>query len=409
MLTLNLKADLNKTFSQFLNDSTTNITLKSLDEWLEIVGLAPWMSRVTTFVLPFINFLGVVGCSLSLWIFLRKKFVDSIFFYYRLLCAIYILHLLHNIPACVLLSPRYFPNANTWSIAAFKTYYAFTTIFLFHYGDVLQMAILLARMKIYSPFVKKHFKATPLTISVSLFVTCLLIDTPLVFAFKIIPHGDYYYQTDLSQKKNATFYYYGGSDFSETKFGKVLLGFFGLFVNFFGSLVAGVTLNIVSYLKYKQYVNERKRKDEEIQMKSMTTESNIQPCTSNSLQFSSDRQKKQLKNFTQKELNELKAEKNMFHMIITLSLISIVSRAILISCNLYGLFFFSLSTIWALVVLDYFIYALVPSVSIFIFIAFNKMFRKEFTTIFGLHRKRTSEVKSPQTSSSNVGKRIWHN
>jgi hypothetical protein len=404
MLRLNLIADLNKTF-RHLNDSATNITLRSLEEWLEIVGLAPWMSKVTTFVLPVINFLGIFGCTLSLWIFFRKKFVDSIFFYYRLLCAINMLHLLHNIPACVLLSPRYFPDANTWYIAAFKTYYAFTTIFLFHYGDVLQMAILLARMKIYSPFVKKHFKETPLRISISLFVTCLLIDSPLAFAFKIKPYGDYYYQTDLSQQKNATFYYYGGSEFSETKFGKVLLGFFGLFVNMFGSLVAGVTLNIVSYLKYKQYVNERKRKDEEIQMKSMISESNIQSCTGNCLQSNSDRQK-QLKNFTQKEINELKAENNMFHMIITLSLISIVSRIILISCNLYGLFFFSLSSIWALVVLDYFIYALVPSVSIFIFIAFNKMFRNEFTTIFGTKRKRIIEVRSPQTSSSNVRKRI---
>ena len=184
-----------------------------------------------------------------------------------------------------------------------------------------------------------------------------------------------------------------------------MLFFFGLFINFFGSLVAGVTLNIVSYLKYKQYVNERKRKDEEIQMKSMTPQSNIQPCTSNSLQFNPDRQK-QLKNFTQKELNELKAENNMFHMIITFCLISIVSRVILIFGNLYAVFFFSLSNIWAIVVLDYFIYALVPSVSIFIFIAFNKMFRKEFKTILGLDKKKTDmTVSPPHSSSSNSGKR----
>ena len=95
-------------------------------------------------------------------------------------------------------------------------------------------------------------------------------------------------------------------------------------------------------------------------------------------------------------------------MIITLSLISIVSRIILIIGNLYAIFFFSASNILALVivVLDYFIYALVPSVSIFIFIAFNKMFRKEFKIIFAMDKKKTvAIVSTPQSSSSNNGKR----
>ena len=217
----------NSTYTNNLNDSKENVSLESLEEKLQSVGLVPWMSVTTTFVLPVINFLGVVGCSISFWIFFSKKFVDSIFFYYRLLCVINIINLLHNIPACVLFSPRYFPNANTWSIAAFKIYYAFAIIFLFHYSDVLQMGILLARMKIYSPFVKKHFKATPRQISLAFFLTCVLINTPIIFAFKIISYGDYYYyynNTSFNQQKNATFYYYGASEFNESKLGKILLG-----------------------------------------------------------------------------------------------------------------------------------------------------------------------------------------
>ena len=362
------------------------------------------MSVTTTFVLPFINFLGVVGCSLSLWIFLRKKFVDSVFFYYRLLCAINTVYLLHNIPACVFFSPRYFPNANTWSIAAFKIYYACITNLLFHFGDVLQMAILLARMKIYSPFVKKHFKATPRQISLALFLTCVLINIPLVFAFKVVSYGDFYYynNTSFNQQKNSTLYYYGASEFNESKLGKILLGFLGLFVNLFGSLVAGVTLNIVSYLEYKRYVKERELKDEEIKIRSMTLS---EPFTNSGVRNIVEQQK-QLKKLTQKELNELKAEKNMFHMIITLSLISIVSRVILIIGNLYALFFKSFSTTtWTLVVLDYFIYALVPTVSIFIFIAFNKIFRKEFKNMFVFSRIKSGGIVSLLTSSSNGEKR----
>jgi hypothetical protein len=348
--------------------------------------------------LPVINFLGIVGCSLSLWIFFRKKFVDSIFFYYRLLCAINMLHLLHNIPACILFSPRYFPNANTRSIAAFKIYYAFAIIFLFHYGDVLQMAILLARMKIYSPFVKKHFKASPRQISLAFFLTCVLINAPIIFAFKIISYGDYYYyNTSLNQQKNATFYYYGRSEFSETEFGKILLAFLGLFVNLFGSLVAGVTLNIVSYLKYKHFVKERELKDEEIKIRSMTLS---EPFTNNGIRNVVEQQK-QLKKLTQKEINELKAEKNMFHMIITLSLISTVSRIILMAGNLYALFFKSHSTTWSLVVLDYLIYALVPTVSIFIYFSFNKIFRNEFKTVFCFSNKKAIGLISSQSPTTN--------
>ena len=377
----------------FLNDSTPNVSLKSLDEMLDSIGLAPWMSKVTTVSLPIINILGVVGCSLSAWVFFRKEFVDSIFFYHRLLCLVNIVSLVHNIPACILFSPRYFPSANTWAIAMFKAYYAFATIFLFHYCEILQMGILLARMKIYSPFVKKHFKASPPFVSLVFFLLCLIIDFPLAFAFKVIYYGDYYYylNSDINQKSIATFFYYGASDFSETKFGKILLGIFGLALNMFGSLVAGVTLNIVSYLKYKQYILDRERKDEEIQMRSIA----IVQCSS--LGCNEDPQR-QLKKLTQKELNELKAEKNMFHMIITLCLISIVSRVIIISGNLYALFFFSVTTVWALVAVCYFMYALVPAVSIIIFYAFNKLFRKEFKVMLGLNKKK---IAATPNSSSN--------
>ena len=390
----------------FSNDSTLNATLKSLDEILDSVGFAPWMSQVTTFGLSVINCLGAIGCSFSAWIFFRKQFSDSIFFYYRLLCLVNIVSLLHNIPACVLFSPRYFPSANLWAIAAFKGYYAFATIFFFHYGDVLQMGILLARMKIYSPFVKKHFNSIPPIVSLGFFLLCLIIDFPLAFAFKVISYGDYYYFSDLEQQQKviATFFYYGASEFNEAKFGKVLLGFFGLVVNLLGSLVAGVALNIISYREYKQYVNERKRREKEIEMKTKAIITNNQPCTSNTIENNEDHQR-QLKKLSQKELNELKAEKNMFHMIITLSIISIISRVILMFGNLYALVFLSLSTIWILVVLEYFIYALVPAVSIFIFYAFNKLFRKDFKRLFGFNKKNTTTKILIHSSSSNEEKR----
>jgi hypothetical protein len=380
------------------NETNTTNTLKSLDSLLDSLSFAPWMSIATTYVLTILNFLGVIGCSLSLWIFYRKKFADSVFFYYRLLCIINIIYLLHNIPACVLFTPRYFPHVNTWSIAVYRIYYACLTNLLFHYGDVLQMGILLARMKIYSPFVKKHFSASPCFISFAFFITCLLIDSPLPFSFKVINYGDYfysYYNESQLIMRNDTLFYYGASEFNESKVGKILIGFNGIVLNIFGSLVAGVTLNIVSYIKYKFYIKERDRKEEELRMRSMQS----QPCTSTTHHH----EQKDSKKLNQKEMNEQKAEKNMFYMIITLCIISIVSRVILICGNLYALFFFSLSNIWSFVVLEYFIYSLVPALSIFVFYAFNKLFRKEFKKLFGIKTRKT-HVTGVTPNSSSLGR-----
>ena len=234
-------------FTTNLTNETNRIpnTLNSLDSLLDSLGFAPWMSVSTTYVLPLLNFLGAIDCSLSLWISCRKKFGDPVFFYYRLLCFINIIYLLHNIPTCVLFTPRYFPHVNTWSIAVYRIYYAFLTNLLFHYGDVLQMGILLARMKIYSPFVKKHYSASPRFISFAFFVTCLLIDSPLLFSFKVISYGEYFYgkndtittvmqpygettkqsngnDSQLMIKKD-TLFYYGASDFNDSKFGIISL------------------------------------------------------------------------------------------------------------------------------------------------------------------------------------------
>ena len=165
----------------------------------------------------------------------------------------------------------------------------------------------------------------------------------------------------------------------------------------FGSLVAGVTLNIVSYIKYKFYIKERDRREEELRLRSIQ---HGQPCTFSSAHNHEHHESKKL---NQKEINEQKAEKNMFYMIITLCIISIVSRVILICGNLYALFFFSLSNIWSFVEFEYFIYAFVPALSIFVFYPFNKLFRKEFQKIFGIKTRKTKLNSNTPNSSSILG------
>jgi hypothetical protein len=180
---------------------------------------------IITFILPAINLIGAVFCSSSLWIFFRAAFSDPIYFYYRLLCFINILNSLHNIPYGVSIWPLYFPWINSYIITVFKIYHLFISVLFFHFEDVLRMAILLHKMKFFSPFVKKHFSKSPRFISFSLFLTCLFINVPFIFGFEVGSRGDYFYVDSNGVKRTATFYYLISSEFSRTFFGKILLGF----------------------------------------------------------------------------------------------------------------------------------------------------------------------------------------
>ena len=159
----------------------SEINSSSLNQLLDSLGFDPWKTIISSFVLPAISFLGLILCSISAWIFFHKKFKDPVFYYYRLLCLVYIIHLMHNIPRGILFSPRYLHNINTYISSLFLMYYSSLSYFLFHFEETLQMAILLTRMKIYNSFVKKHFSSKPH--SKTLFVQTLFVQGSFAFAF----------------------------------------------------------------------------------------------------------------------------------------------------------------------------------------------------------------------------------
>ena len=166
------------------NASLPNKTM-TYEELLDSLGFDLVKTILATFILPIISILGTVLCLLSFWIFSQRRFVDPIFFFYKLLCIVYVIHLVHNIPYGIIFAPRYFPYMNTYLSAIYQIYYNVMTNFLYHFEDTLQMGILMTRIKIFSPFVKRYFSASPQLISLAFFFTCILIDLPVAFSFKI--------------------------------------------------------------------------------------------------------------------------------------------------------------------------------------------------------------------------------
>jgi hypothetical protein len=83
----------------------------------------------------------------------------------------------------------------------------------------------------------------------------------------------------------------------------------------------------------------------------------------------------------EKDKNARDAEKNMLYMVLSLCSISIVTRLVIICSIPYFLFYYSFSGSLTLMVVFITIYTLVPTVSIFIFYSFNKIYREEFNRI----------------------------
>jgi hypothetical protein len=341
---------------------STADTTPSLDHLLDTFGFDAWKTIIASFILPMTSLVGLALCLLSVWIFSHEKFKDPVFFYYRLLCIIYIIHLMHNIPRGIFFSPRYLQNINTYISSIYLIYSACFTSFLFHYEETLQMAILLTRMRLFSPFVKKHFTSKPWLISLSFFLACLLINIPFIFALKVESFGSYSYEEDSSKvsKRIAYFYYFKSSDFSMSPTGRLLLGFTGPFLKTIVLVIVDVALNVVSVSLYRTYIRERREKENALNESQPTTSSKVV----------------RTKEFTRKEINENKAERNMFFMALTLCSISIVSRLFFVFSFVYIFYFNSFSDILFLNIINLAIYTLVPTMAIGVFYFFNKLFRQ---------------------------------
>jgi len=224
-------------------------------------------------------------------------------------------------------------------------------------------------MKMFSPFFRKHFTASPQIVALSLFFTCLCIDLPLIFGLEVGSLGQYYYIDSSGVKRTDSFYYINSSQFSQTFLGKILLALFSIFLNYILTLFVGITLNISSYIVYKSHARKRKQEKEDLQMSSIH---NVPTTSREMLQVS------------QREKIERKIERNMFYMALTLCSISILSRFLFMLSYVYYFIFNTFSDSILIGLMGQFIFTLGPTVSIFVFYSFNNAFRDETNKILRL-------------------------
>jgi hypothetical protein len=206
----------------------------------------------------------------------------------------------------------------------------------------------------------------------------------VIFSLQIDSFGTYYFVDANGSRKLNTFYYFTLSGLVKTLFGQIILSFCFFFLNVTLSIVVGVTLNVVSLIKYKSYIRNRRHKNE-TSLNNVAHSSNVFEAKSK---------------LTLKEASENKAEKNMLYMALTLCTIMIQSRILVCFIGVYNYLFDSFSVFILLIILDTYVYTLVPTLAIFVFYFFNKMFRSEFKKKFN---SKTNDILVPD---SNLAKRV---
>ena len=374
-----------------MTQSATNASsMPTLDELMQSLGFELWQEVLNKCVLPLVNLVSIGSCSLSAWIFYKKRtshFSDPIFFYYRLLCLLYMSMSFLNILFGFCYSPRFYNFDLTYMSAVYNVCYLYLTNFLFHYCSVLELCILLTRMKLYDPFIRKQFFLSPQLYSFIFFIVCLCLDVPVCFSNKIVSLGEYYYVDANHVKQTASFYYYESSDFSATLLGHLVFALVYIFSVFF-TLIVGVTLSVVSVLQYKAYLKKRRVEAAEIQAR-----------IHRQLQFHSSvdatPNEGKAKILERKKKSERKIEANLFWMALALSTISILSRIIFTITYLLFSFNFYFSNYLSVITLCFMCFTLMPSTSIVVFYSFNDMFRQKLRRLLGIGKHV-----SPSSSSN---------
>jgi len=357
-----------------MNENYSSSNLTNAQDLLISLGYDDFDFIVYQFVMPCVGLIGLILCSLSIWIFFTyKEFEFKMYDYYRFLVIIYWIHLALSIPYALFFTPRYFQSINTYPWACYQIFYFTFSNFLCHVAGVIEIGILMDREAIFSRFVKTYYKLEPKTNCLIILFTCIVINLECMFVWQTSLAGYFYYIDNKTGQRIENAYYYGVI----TNFGLSGIGFALTiaiyFVRDFLTLIVGLVLNIISGIHLRNYYQTKRFKSKinnlNIAKSAVATTSTnciISPAVS-----------------TDKTNNKAK----LLPMIVMLCCISIVERVILLSCNIYYLIVINGATLVLGTLVDLTL-MIGPAVSFFVFYFFNNHFNKTVSDLFKRREQR---------------------
>ena len=367
--------------SDTLNDSSnSSSTFDTVDDLLDYLRISPLSYIIYQLIIPIVGSIGFIFCLINLLIFSRKNYNTAADQYYRLITSLNVFAMLFSIPYGFCFTPKYFPSINSYACALVQCIYIPYTDLIIHFVAVLEISILLERLKILNTFVKKHFRLTPRQMSIISFIGCFLNDA--FYAFNYIPvyGGDFFYTDNNGNLKENTFYYLDTSPIALTPIGSSFLIVIYVIKNVF-TIITTITLSIVAHMEMRSFLKKRLVR---FSLSTLQTNS-FQPIDSvrnGSLNLIGNIQRA-----PPSQYNQERANKNHLFMIIVLCVITILERLLSIICDVY--FLFSVDEIaFTLAALVDLVYVLGPALSFFVFYNFNSNFKKDYSAAISyLHKK----------------------
>jgi hypothetical protein len=343
------------------NNTNNDTSIYPLDELLDSLGFLPIDIYIYQIIIPIIGSLSILLSLISIWILYDKKFSASTYDYFRIITLSHIIQLAFAIPYGVCFTPKYFPKMDSYSCAIVQSAYIPYSLFTSHFDAILEIAILFERIKIMNPFVKKHFTITPQKMILITFISCLLFNSFYGIVYFPFYGGDFYYSDRNGTQRVNSFWFVSPSELAESSIGVIALIVFYVIRDVL-TLITTITLNIISMYEMSHYFKTRS-----IKFRHTLEVHSISRHTVNNSTYTATIQNK----------TQASTEKNHIKLVLTMCLISILTRSVMIVCDVYYLF--SLDYIATLLgALSDLVLVVGPCCSFFVFYYFNRDFKSVF-------------------------------
>jgi hypothetical protein len=342
--------------SLILNISTTDYIGFFLIPLNDILYLYP---------IPIISAIGSILNIFIVVVFFKKEFNSPMFFYFRILSICYLIQNVTGIPYAICNAIRYVEDEQRKLCAYYLTSYLAFGSLSTYYQSVLEIAILLDRLKTFNKTIKKYFTLSPQKFSLILFIICFLIDLFYMFAFSPEEFVWYNYIEDGTLDRKSIWVVLP-STFASSSIGRIFL-ILTYVIREFVTIIftVGYSIFLLNYMR-EYFKNKAKMaRKPAVTATTSNVRNTVQPSTT---QQSSA---KQMSN----------AEEKFLQLVIVQCTLTILTRTNFFTCTIMALFNYNELTQIVCTVADFNIFFLAAA-SFFIHFFFNKLFKTEFLKLF---------------------------
>jgi hypothetical protein len=227
----------------------------TLDEYLDSIGNILTIDILYASVITSITLLGTIFSILSIKIFFNGKFTQPFYIYYKIFSIISLLHLFFGFFYSICYSPRFVPQDYQPTCVFYGNMFASFHFFCFFYTGLLEVGILIDRIKIFNQKVKTIFKPGPKWISTIFFSISLIIGIMSLFIYKgtDLIWYNYEYVNSTWVLTQHSIYFFDSSDFAQTQIGKIYVDALSIILNVPLLLIIVILNIILVYLMRKHF------------------------------------------------------------------------------------------------------------------------------------------------------------